>query len=231
MGIRVTSWSYEQTGIVATITHERPHHGIAHELFLPSGPFAILPLVGNRSSIVWTERTAAASAFLRLSNEDFTAEIAKRFGDHWGRISVDGARWSYPIGLQLASRYIDNRLVLAGDAADVIDPIAGQGLNLGLRDAAALAEVLIDAARLGQDIGSENVLLRYQRWRSFDNTMLAGVMDGLNRLFSNSISPIRALRTLGLGVVNEIEPLRKFFMRHAGGDVGNLPRLLRGESL
>jgi 2-octaprenyl-6-methoxyphenol hydroxylase len=229
MGIRNAAWSYDQTAIVATIAHERPHEGVAHELFLPAGPFAILPLIGNRSSIVWTERRAAAPAFMRLSDADFLAEVSKRFGDHWGRLALEGPRFSYPLSLQLASDYVAERFVLAGDAAHGVHPIAGQGLNLGLRDVAALAETIVDAARLGQDLGSAPVLERYRRWRAFDNTALACVMDGLNRLFSNDLKPVRALRTLGLGLVNEIGPLRRLFMRQAGGDMGDLPRLLRGE--
>lgn len=229
MGIRNTSWSYDQTAIVATLAHERPHNGVAHELFLPAGPFAILPLTGQRSSIVWTERKAAAPAFMQLSDRDFLAEVSKRFGDQWGALALEGPRFSYPLSLQLASTYVGQRFVLAGDAAHGVHPIAGQGLNLGLRDVAALAETIVDAARLGQDMGSEPVLMRYQRWRAFDNTALAGIMDGLNRLFSNDLKPIRALRTLGLGLVNEIGPLRRLFMRQAGGDMGDLPRLLRGE--
>jgi 2-octaprenyl-6-methoxyphenol hydroxylase len=229
MGIRSTAWSYDQTAIVATIAHERPHGGVAHELFLPAGPFAILPLIGNRSSIVWTERSAAAPAFLRLGDEDFLAEVFKRFGDQWGALSLEGPRFSYPLSLQLAADYVAERFVLAGDAAHGVHPIAGQGLNLGLRDVAALAETIVDAARLGQDLGSAPVLERYRRWRAFDNTALAGVMDSLNRLFSNNLKPLRALRTLGLGLVNEIGPLRRLFMRQAGGDMGDLPRLLRGE--
>jgi 2-octaprenyl-6-methoxyphenol hydroxylase len=229
MGIRNAAWSYDQTAIVATIAHEHPHEGVAHELFLPAGPFAILPLTGNRSSIVWTERRAAAPAFMRLGDADFLAEVSKRFGDHWGQLALEGPRFSYPLSLQLAADYVAQRFVLAGDAAHGVHPIAGQGLNLGLRDVAALAETIVDAVRLGQDIGSAPVLERYRRWRAFDNTALAGVMDGLNRLFSNDLKPIRALRTLGLGLVNEIGPLRRLFMRQAGGDMGDLPRLLRGE--
>lgn len=229
MGIRNAAWSYDQTAIVATIAHEHPHEGVAHELFLPAGPFAILPLIGNRSSIVWTERRAAAPAFMRLGDADFLAEVSKRFGDHWGQLALEGPRFSYPLSLQLAADYVAQRFVLAGDAAHGVHPIAGQGLNLGLRDVAALAETIVDAVRLGQDIGSAPVLERYRRWRAFDNTALAGVMDGLNRLFSNDLKPIRALRTLGLGLVNEIGPLRRLFMRQAGGDMGDLPRLLRGE--
>ncbi|HAH10818.1 MAG TPA: 2-octaprenyl-6-methoxyphenyl hydroxylase [Alphaproteobacteria bacterium] len=229
--IRLTKWSYQQTGIVATVHHERPHDGVAHELFLPSGPFALLPLPGNRSSIVWTERSDAAPAFLALADKDFCREVAKRFGDHWGVIAVKGPRWSYPIGLQMASRYIAPRFALVGDAAHVIHPIAGQGLNLGLRDVAALAEVIVEALRTGEDPGSEIVLARYEKWRAFDNTVMAAGMDVLNRLFSNDWGPLRALRTLGLGIVNEIGPLRRVFMRQAGGEITNAPRLLRGEAL
>jgi 2-octaprenyl-6-methoxyphenol hydroxylase len=231
MGIRNVAWSYDQTAIVATVAHAQPHNGVAHELFLPPGPFAILPLIGSRSSIVWTETKAAAPAFMALDDRNFLAELAKRFGDQWGALELEGPRFSYPLSLQLAATYTAERFVLAGDAAHGVHPIAGQGLNLGLRDVAALAEVIVDAARLGQDIGGGTVLARYQRWRTFDNTALAGVMDGLNRLFSNDLKPVRALRTLGLGLVNEIGPLRRLFMRQAGGGMGELPRLLRGAQI
>jgi 2-octaprenyl-6-methoxyphenol hydroxylase len=230
MGIKVIGWSYPQTGIVATVEHERPHNGVAYEHFLPSGPFAILPMTGNRSSLVWTEREDLAPAMLALSEEAFNAEIARRFGTHLGATKAAGPRWFYPLKFHLARGFVKPRFALAGDSAHGIHPIAGQGLNLGLKDAAALAETVLDAARLGLDIGAGDVLSRYERWRRFDSLTLAASTDALNRLFSNDIAPLRFARDLGLGVVDSIGPLRRFFMRHAGGDVGKLPRLLRGEA-
>ena len=230
-GIAVTTWRYPQVGIVCTVAHERPHRGIAHERFLPAGPFAILPMTGNRSSLVWTERSDLAPAMMALDEAEFGSEVALRFGDFLGRLDVVGPRWSYPLALVHAERYADRRLALVGDAAHAIHPIAGQGLNLGLRDAAALAEVLIDARRLGLDIGSAGVLERYQRWRRFDSLVLMAVTDGLNRLFSNDLAPVRLARRLGLAAVDRAGPLKRLFMRHAMGTLGRLPRLIRGESL
>jgi 2-octaprenyl-6-methoxyphenol hydroxylase len=230
-GIRTVEWSYPQTGIVCTVWHERPHLGIAVEHFLPAGPFAILPMTGDRSSIVWTEREALAPRLLTLDAAAFHAELARRFGDFLGRLEVVGPRWSYPLSLMHALRYGAERLVLVGDAAHVIHPIAGQGLNLGLRDVAVLAELIVDASRLGLDIGSGEILTRYERWRRFDNIALAAVTDGLNRLFSNEIPAIAAIRDAGLAAVNNLPPLRRLFMRHAMGLVGTLPRLVRGENL
>ncbi|TNE59713.1 MAG: FAD-binding protein [Alphaproteobacteria bacterium] len=230
-GIKTIGWTYDQMGIVTTVHHEEDHHGIAQEFFLPSGPFAILPMTGRRASLVWTERTKAAKALLGLPPERFLEELRARFGDYLGEIETLGPVWSYPLNLILARRYIDDRLALIGDAAHGVHPIAGQGLNLGLRDVAVMAEVLTDAARLGQDIGAQDVLERYQQWRRFDNVSLSLGMDALNRLFSNDLPPVRLARDLGLGVVNRIGPARRFFMRHAGGAVGELPRLLKGEAL
>ena len=230
-GIRTVGWDYGQTGIVCTVEHELPHEGVAQEYFLPGGPFAILPMVGNRSSLVWTEKTADAKAILSLGDAAFAEEMRARFGDYLGACAPVGPRWSYPLTLQLARDYVRPRLALIGDAAHGIHPIAGQGLNLGLRDVAAAAEVVVDAARLGLDIGALDVLERYQRWRRFDNVALSLLMDGLNRLFSNDVGPVRLARDLGLGIVNRIGPARRFFMRHAGGVVGDLPRLLRGEAV
>jgi 2-octaprenyl-6-methoxyphenol hydroxylase len=230
-GIRAIGWSYPQTGIVATVHHARPHNGVAYEHFLPSGPFAILPMTGDRSSLVWTEAQDKAPAMLALAPVDFDTEVAARFGAHLGKTEVVGARWSYPLNFHLARDYVRPRFALAGDCAHGIHPIAGQGLNLGLKDAAALAETVLDAARLGQDIGALDVLKRYERWRRFDSFALAASTDALNRLFSNDIAPLRQLRDLGLGVVDAVGPLRRFFMRHAGGDIGKLPRLLKGESI
>jgi 2-octaprenyl-6-methoxyphenol hydroxylase len=230
-GIRTVEWRYPQTGIVCTVGHERPHLGIAVEHFLPAGPFAILPMTGDRSSIVWTEREALAPRILALDAAEFHAELARRFGDFLGRLEVVGPRWSYPLSLMHAARYSAERLALVGDAAHVIHPIAGQGLNLGLRDVAVLAELIVDARRIGLDIGNGEMLARYERWRRFDNTALAVVTDGLNRLFSNDIAPLAAMRDAGLAAVNRLPPLRRLFMRHAMGMVGTLPRLVRGERL
>ncbi len=227
-GIRSFGWSYGQEGIVATIRHELPHGGIAHERFLPSGPFAILPLAGRRSSLVWTVREGEADAAFGLDAPLFEEAIRRRVGGFLGDLHVEGRRWRYPLGLQLAERYVAPRTVLVGDAAHGIHPIAGQGLNLGLRDAAALIEVLVEAARLGEDLGDPLVLSRYQRWRRFDNVLLASVTDGLNRLFSNDITALRIARDLGLAATGRIPPARRFLMRHARGSVGRLPRLLQG---
>jgi 2-octaprenyl-6-methoxyphenol hydroxylase len=242
MGMQIIGWSYPQTGIVATVEHEKPHNGVAYEHFLPSGPFAILPMtpassseaVGQtkkyRSSLVWTEAKTKAPGLLALDEEGFNAELAQRFGAHLGKTQAAGPRWSYPLSFHLAREFVRPRFALAGDCAHGIHPIAGQGLNLGLKDAAALAEVLLDAARLGRDIGALDTLKRYERWRRFDSFALAASTDALNRLFSNDIAPLRHLRDLGLGIVDSIGPARRFFMRHAGGDIGKLPRLMKGEA-
>ena len=230
-GIETVAWDYPQRSIVCTVEHALPHRGIAVEHFLPAGPFAILPMTGNRSSIVWTERAELVPALMALPAAAFTAELRPRFGDFLGKVSVVGPRWSYPLSLMHAARYAAARLVLVGDAAHVIHPIAGQGLNLGIRDIAALAELVVDARRLGLDIAHPELLERYERWRRFDNLTLAAVTDGLNRLFSNSLPPLRALRDFGLGAFNQSPPLKRFLMRHAMGLIGDLPRLVRGEVL
>ncbi|MCY4191504.1 MAG: UbiH/UbiF/VisC/COQ6 family ubiquinone biosynthesis hydroxylase [Rhodospirillaceae bacterium] len=234
--IPVIQWRYPQVGIVCTITHELPHDGVAHERFLPNGPFAVLPMTTgsereHRSSIVWTERNRHASDLMALSDDDFSAEIQRRFGEWYGTIRIKGDRWCYPLRLLHAERYVDQRLALAGDAAHTIHPIAGQGLNLGLRDAAALAEVVVDDRRLGLDYGRQTTLRRYERWRRPDNVGLMAVTDGLNRLFSNDIGPVKISRNLGMAAVNRMPGIKRFFMRHAMGTVGTLPRLLRGEAL
>lgn len=230
MGLSVISWSYAQWGIVATVAHDKPHNGVAYEHFLPSGPFAILPMTGNRSSLVWTETEALAPRMMQLADTDFDAEIARRFGSHLGKTRAAGPRWSYPLKFHLARAYVKPRFALAGDSAHGIHPIAGQGFNLGLKDAAALSEIVLDAARLGLDIGALDTLQRYERWRRFDSLVMSFAMDGLNRLFSNDIAPLRILRDVGLGLVDAVGPARRFFMRHAGGDVGKLPRLMKGEA-
>lgn len=227
-GIRVTGWPYRQTAIVCTVAHERPHDFVAHEHFLPTGPFAVLPLLGNRSSIVWTERKDLAPAIMALDEAEFLAELERRFGDYLGRLRVVGPRWSYPLSLQHAETAIALRLALVGDAAHAMHPIAGQGLNMGLRDVAALTEVLAEARRLGLDIGADTVLERFQRWRRFDNTLMLAMTDGLNRLFSNTIGPVRRARRLGLAAVNRMPPLKRLFVRSAMGLAGRLPRLMQG---
>ena len=230
-GIRTIAALYAQTSIVTTVRHARPHRGIAVEHFLSAGPFAILPMTENRSSIVWTERAELAPRLIALPDAAFAAELAARFGDFLGAVEPIGPRWSYPLTLLLAEEYIAPRLALVGEAAHVIHPIAGQGLNLGIRDVAALAELVIDTRRLGLDIGDESVLERYQHWRRFDVLALAAVTDGLNRLFSNSVPPLRLARDVGLAAVNLIAPLKRLLMRDAMGITGNLPRLVRGEAL
>ncbi|MCA0199328.1 MAG: UbiH/UbiF/VisC/COQ6 family ubiquinone biosynthesis hydroxylase [Proteobacteria bacterium] len=229
--IPVTGWRYPQIAIVATIGHEKPHNGIAHECFLPAGPFAILPLPDDagvhRASLVWTERADAAAAYLALNDAQFLSEIDERVGGFLGRLSLIGPRFSYPLGLQFAQTYTKGRLVLVGDAAHGIHPIAGQGLNLGYRDVAALTEVIVDARKLGLDIANPDALGRYERWRRADNLMMAGVTDVLNRLFSNDVAPIKAARDVGLALVNRVPPLKRAFMRHAMGTTGDLPRLMR----
>lgn len=227
-GIRVSGWSYRQVGIVCTVEHERPHGFVAHERFLPAGPFAILPLKGRRSSIVWTERADRAPAIMALNDDGFTVELARRFGEFLGALRVVGPRWSYPLALQFAERAVAQRLALVGDAIHAMHPIAGQGLNMGLRDAAALTEVLEDARALGLDLGAQDVLARYQRWRRFDNTLMLGLTDGLNRLFAIEAAPVRLARDVGLAAVNALPPVKRFFMRHAMGLVGEVPRLMRG---
>ncbi|HWD59118.1 MAG TPA: UbiH/UbiF/VisC/COQ6 family ubiquinone biosynthesis hydroxylase, partial [Stellaceae bacterium] len=216
-GIKTVEWRYKQVGIVTTVAHERPHAGIAVEHFLPAGPFAILPMTGNRSSIVWTEDAALAPHLMRLPEAEFAQELAARFGDFLGAVEPVGPRWAYPLSLMQAERYTARRLALVGEAAHVIHPIAGQGLNVGIRDCAALAEAIVDARRLGLDIGDDHVLERYQRWRRLDAVLLAAVTDGLNRLFSNSIAPIKLVRGLGLAAVNRVPPLKRLLMMHAMG--------------
>jgi 2-octaprenyl-6-methoxyphenol hydroxylase len=230
-GIASYGWDYEQSGIVTTVAHEREHQGRAEEHFLPAGPFAILPLTGNRSSIVWTEERAEADRIVALPDSEFHAELERRFGLHLGEIEVVGPRRAYPLGLMVARSFIAERIALVGDAAHVIHPIAGQGLNMGLRDVAALAEAIVDAARLGFDVGSGSVLDRYQRWRRFDTMTMGVATDGLNRLFSNRSDVLRLLRDTGLGMVDRIPPLKSFFIREAAGITGEAPKLLKGEAL
>jgi 2-octaprenyl-6-methoxyphenol hydroxylase len=254
--IKTNHWRYPQTGIVASVAHERDHEGVAQEFFLPSGPFAILPMTPvreggqtdeyregrqtdkhgegrqtkmYRSSLVWTERAEAAPAFLALDDAGFLREIENRFGPYLGALALAGPRWSYPLAFTLAQTYIAPRLALVGDAAHAIHPIAGQGYNLGVKDVAALADVADEARGLGLDIGSLTVLQNYQRWRRFDSAALALGTDFLNRLFSNDFAPLRLARDVGMSAVGKIAPLRRLFMRQAGADLGRLPSLMARE--
>ena len=230
-GIASHGWSYDQSAIVTTVAHERDHHGRAEEHFLPAGPFAILPLTGRRSSIVWTEEAREAQRIVALADADFHIELERRFGLHLGDIAAVGPRRVHPLGLSVARAFIADRLALVGDAAHVIHPIAGQGLNMGLKDVAALAEVIVDAARVGLDPGSLAVLERYQRWRRFDTMAMGVATDGLNRLFSNRSDVLRVARDVGLGLVDRLPVLKHFFIREAAGLVGEVPKLLKGEAL
>jgi 2-octaprenyl-6-methoxyphenol hydroxylase len=230
-GIQSVGWSYGQSAIVTTVAHERPHHGRAEEHFLPAGPFAILPLPDNRASIVWTEAAAEAERIMRLDDAAFHGELEKRFGLHLGDIAVAGPRGAFPLGFAVARSFVADRLALIGDAAHMIHPIAGQGLNMGLRDVAALAEAIVDAARLGLDPGGAPVLERYQRWRRFDTMAMGLATDGLNRLFSNRSDVLRLVRDIGLGVVERLPMVKDFFIREAAGLTGEVPKLLKGEAL
>ena len=228
-GIQRTGWDYGQTALVCAIAHEKPHSGVAHQFFMPPGPLAILPLTGNRSSIVWSETHEQAKRINALSEEDYLAVLRPRFGDFLGEISLAGERFTYPLNLTLAQSFVGERLALVGDAAHGMHPIAGQGLNAGFRDIAALAEVLADAARRGEDIGSPMVLPRYAEWRRFDTATLAAATDAFNRLFSNDNPLLRMGRDLGMGLVNAVPALRRGFIREAAGLNGDLPRLMQGK--
>ena len=233
-GIRTVKWEYGQSGIVSTVAHERPHNGRAEEHFLPAGPFAILPLKGDRSSIVWVERTADADRLVASDELVFEAELEMRFGLKLGEIRAETKPRAWPLGLTLARDFVRPRFALCGDAAHGIHPIAGQGLNLGFKDAAALAEVIVEADRLGEDIGALDVLERYQQWRRFDTVQMGITTDVLNRMFSNDFGPLRAIRDIGLGLVERAPRqarLKEFFIRQASGLGGDTPRLLKGEAI
>jgi 2-octaprenyl-6-methoxyphenol hydroxylase len=230
-GIPIHGWEYGQSAIVTNVGHERDHEGRAVEHFLPAGPFAILPLKGRRSSIVWTEPTAEAARIMALPDAAFHAELEKRFKLHLGEITSVSARRVHPLGFFVARSFIAERIALVGDAAHLIHPIAGQGLNMGLRDIAALAETIVDAIRLGFDPGDATVLERYQRWRRFDTMTMGLATDGLNRLFSNRSAALRFVRDVGLGLVDRVPNLKRLFIREAAGLVGDVPKLLRGKAL
>ncbi|MGB7658446.1 MAG: ubiquinone biosynthesis hydroxylase [Pseudolabrys sp.] len=230
-GIATHGWNYDQSAIVTTVAHEREHNGRAEEHFLPAGPFAILPLTGRRCSIVWTETSSEADRIVALPDNEFHGELEKRFGLQLGDIEVIGPRRAFPLGLFTARTFIGERLALVGDAAHIIHPIAGQGLNMGLRDVAALAEAIADTARLGLDPGGPEVLERYQRWRRFDTMTMGVATDGLNRLFSNHSDALRLVRDIGLGLVERMPMLKRMFIREAAGVTGDVPKLLKGEAL
>ena len=230
-GIQTVHWPYDQKGIVCTVEHERPHEGRAEEHFLPAGPFAILPLKGNRSSLVWTESSHDADRLLEQDELIFEIELEQRFGYKLGDIKLASKVQAFPLGLRLAREFVRSRFVLAGDAAHGIHPIAGQGLNLGFKDAAALAQTIVEADRLGQDFGTVDVLERYQMWRRFDTVQMGVVTDVLNRLFSNDNGFLRAVRSFGLGVVDRMPAMKKYFINQASGENTAAPKLLRGEAI
>ncbi len=231
-GIGTVGWPLRQTGIVAVIAHEQPHRRTAIQHFLPAGPFALLPLRDpRRSAIVWTEGTREAARLVALTDDEFVEQMEQRFGGRLGKLTLAGARATFALETRIARRFIAGRLALVGDAARVVHPLAGQGLNIGLRDVAALAEVVTDAVRLGLDPGQAEPLERYDRWRRFDSVSSAFAMDGLNRLFSNDSGPLRILRDIGLGALDRIPRLKQLLVAEAAGLTGDLPRLLRGERL
>lgn len=230
-GIKIIGWSYEQVGIVTWVEHERPHDDTAVQHFLPAGPFAILPLTGNRSCITWSEDATQARRILALDDAAFLAELEKRFGGRLGALKLVSGRQSWPLSMHLARSYVAERFALVGDAAHGVHPIAGQGLNLALRDAAALGEVLIEAARLGLDLGNAEILSRYERWRRFDSAVSTAAFDGLNRLFSSDSAVLRGVRDAGLGLVDRIPAVKQMFVTEAAGMSGELPRLLRGQAI
>jgi 2-octaprenyl-6-methoxyphenol hydroxylase len=230
-GIATHGWDYDQSGIVVTVGHERDHGGRAEEHFLPAGPFAILPLKGKRSALVWTEKREQAARIVALGEDEFHGELEQRFGLHLGEIKPLDRPRAFPLSYFVARSFIGERLALVGDAAHVIHPIAGQGLNMGLKDVAALAEVVVDAARLGIDLGQTDVLERYQRWRRFDTMAMGLATNSLNFLFSNDFALLRTVRDVGLGLVDRVPPLKEMFIRQAAGLSGEVPRLLKGEAL
>lgn len=226
--ISTVGWDYDQSAIVATIAHERDHHGRAEQHFLPAGPFAILPLRGRRSSIVWNEASADAKALIALEPHDFNRQLEYRFGRRLGTIEPASRPRTFPLGFRMARRFVGPRLALVGDAAHLVHPLAGQGLNLGLRDVAALAETVVAPMRLGLDPGAPDVLAEFERKRRFDVAASGLGMDAMNRLFSNDVGPLRTVRDFGLRAVDRTPALKRFFIDEAGGSLENAPRLLRG---
>lgn len=227
LNIDTTVLRYGQTAIVCTIAHSEPHYGLAVEKFMPAGPFATLPMTHNRTNIVWTERDAMAKRMLELSDDEKLSELRSRMGDFLGDISLVGPCFSHPLNLIHAREYTRDRIALIGDAAHGIHPIAGQGANLGFRDVAVMAELIIEQAKLGLDIGAPDILAHYARWRQFDTLSMTAVTDALNRLFSNNLLPFRIARDLGLGIVDRIAPLKRFLMHDAMGLTGDLPAMMR----
>lgn len=229
--IKSVSWTHDQTAIVTTIAHERPHEGRAIQHFLPAGPFAILPLPGNRSCLTWTEDAAEARRILARDDAGFLEEIETRVAGRLGALELAGPRQSWPLATHLTRAYVAARFALVGDAAHGVHPIAGQGVNLAFRDVAALAEIVADSLRLGLDPGSLEALGRYERWRRFDSAMSAAAFDGLNRLFSNDGTLIRAARDFGLGLVDRMPDMKRHLVAEAAGLTGDLPRLFKSEAL
>jgi 2-octaprenyl-6-methoxyphenol hydroxylase len=230
-GIGTIARQYAQTGIVTTVRHERPHGGRAVQHFLPAGPFAILPMTGNRSCVTWTEEASEAARILALDDAGFLAELEKRFGHRLGALELAGPRGSWPLAMHLARELIAPRFALAGDAVRGVHPIAGQGLNLALRDVAALSECLVDAVRVGLDVGDATALERYARWRRFDGAASAAAFSALNVLFSRDNALLRSVRDAGLGVVDRLPSLKQLLVSEAAGLTGEVPKLLKGETL
>ena len=226
--IGTVGWDYGQSAIVATIAHEQDHRGRAEQHFLPAGPFAVLPLRGRRSSIVWNEASADANALIALEPRDFRRELEYRFGRRLGTVEPASQPRTFPLGFRMARRFVGPRLALVGDAAHLVHPLAGQGLNLGLRDVAALAETIVARMRLGLDPGTPDVLAEFERTRRFDVAASGLGMDAMNRLFSNDVGPLRTARDFGLRAVDRTPALKRFFIEEAGGALENAPRLLRG---
>ena len=230
-GIPRIDKDYTQTALVCAVDHEKPHNGTAHQFFMPAGPLAILPLPGNRSSIVWTETPTRAAAISAMSDQDYLDELRPRFGDFLGEITLTGKRFTYPLGLVIAQSFTAERVALAGDAAHGVHPLAGQGLNLGLRDVATLAQTLIEAARIGEDIGNQITLKRYARWRRTDTAAMVGSTDTINRVFSNDNPLLRLGRDLSLAAINAIPSARRSLIREAAGLTGDLPKLMQGRQI